>query len=211
MQARAELGESGKTKTQNPKKRREEEDKRDRPHTRKAGRERGEVEGTTTQSLLLTSSATNHVQNLLGVVSLDGNNLLLADSLEDGDLHVLLSLELLVDLVKHLGVDLVLANVLAGVAVVVHEEEEAIVDGHELPVLALHNWDHHVVGGGGHILVLLASEDVHTSHVHLGVTVLAGLQPKKNKKKKNKDNNEIGHRMAWHERKATRGKYKGKR
>lgn len=46
---------------------------------------------------------------------------------------------------------------------------------HELVFLAVDVGDVHVVGGGGQILKLLASEDIDGNDVDLGVTVLASL------------------------------------
>lgn len=46
---------------------------------------------------------------------------------------------------------------------------------YELVLLATDNGDVHVVGGGGEIFELLASEDINGNDVNLGVTVLSGL------------------------------------
>ena len=43
-------------------------------------------------------------------------------------------------------------------------------------VQASHVGNHHVVGGGGDILILLAVEDLNTNKVNLCVAVLAGLR-----------------------------------
>ena len=59
-------------------------------------------------------------------------------------------------------------EVILGGAIVVHEGEETIlIDVQKLVVLALDDGDVHVVGGGRHILELLAGEDVDGSQVDL--------------------------------------------
>ncbi len=45
-----------------------------------------------------------------------------------------------------------------------------------LVIHTLHNGYIHVVGRGGKFFVFAASEDVNSNHVHLSVTVLAGLR-----------------------------------
>lgn len=106
-----------------------------------------------------------------------GNDLLLADGLLDGDSDGVLALiPGLTDLVGHLlgeggelDVDLLLAAL-------VHEGELTIVlDVDDLPVGATDDGDGGAVGGGDHILELLAGEDVGGDEVALGVAVLAGL------------------------------------
>ena len=63
------------------------------------------------------------------------------------------------------------------VLVVVEQRAEAVVgDVHESVLLASDVGDHHVVGGGADILVLLAGEDVDADQVDLGVAVLARLR-----------------------------------
>lgn len=116
---------------------------------------------------------------------------------------LLFSPEELLDLLTNLTVGH--ADVVLGVAVVVHEGEEAIVGdvelqkgvsifpsypftSHFLQIFILGQGltyklvlttgdvgDIHVVGGGRKIFVLLASEDVKGDKVDLGVTVLASL------------------------------------
>lgn len=51
----------------------------------------------------------------------------------------------------------------------------SVCDPYQLPFAALDDRDVHVVGRGGEILELLASEDVEGHKMDLGVTVLAGL------------------------------------
>lgn len=87
-------------------------------------------------------------------------------------------------------------DIVLGVTVILHQGQEVIVGDvqlissqsstsravigrvktHELVLLAENVGDIHVVGGGGEILKLLASEDVGGDQVNLGVTVLASLR-----------------------------------
>lgn len=86
-------------------------------------------------------------------------------------------------------------DIVLGVTVILHQGQEVIVgdvqlvssqscgaprvgraETHELVLLTDDIGDIHVVGGGGEILKLLASEDVGGDQVDLGVTVLASLR-----------------------------------
>lgn len=58
-------------------------------------------------------------------------------------------------------------QVVLGGAILVHERQETVLDVQELVVLALDDGDIHVVGGGGHIFQLLASEDINGRKVDL--------------------------------------------
>jgi hypothetical protein len=94
---------------------------------------------------------------------------------ENDDVCVLLiSLEELGDLVANFTVGH--ANIILGVTIIVHEREETIIGDVEKLVLAAGDvGDVHVVGGGTEIFVLLASEDVESDKMDLGVTVLSSL------------------------------------
>lgn len=101
------------------------------------------------------------------------NSSLLTHSRDDGNNQVLTFLEVSLDLVTNLTIwnlDVVLGVTISG-----HQRQETIVNVQQLVVASGHVWHVHVVGGWGQIFVLLASEDVDTNQVHLGVTVLTGL------------------------------------
>jgi len=67
-------------------------------------------------------------------------------------------------------------DIVLGVTVILQQGEEVIVgDIQKLVLLTGNVGDVHVVGGGGQILKLLASEDIDGDQVNLGVTVLASL------------------------------------
>lgn len=111
-----------------------------------------------------------------GVVSLDllvGDAGLLAHGLEDGDGKGLAGGELLLELVTELALGEL--DVVLGLARVEEQAEEAVLNVEELDLIAGHVGDIHVVGGGAHVLVLLAVEDIQGDEVDLGVAVLAGL------------------------------------
>jgi len=88
------------------------------------------------------------------------------------------NIHILLDGVPDLVADGVLGalQVVPGLAGVVHQGEELVVEPDQLEVLALHVGHLHVVGGGADVLQLLAGEDVEGHHVDLGVAVLASLR-----------------------------------
>jgi hypothetical protein len=100
---------------------------------------------------------------------------LLAHGGENNNVGVLLLLlEELGDLLANLVVGK--RDIVLGVTVIGHEREETVVGDVEQLVLATRDvGDVHVVSRGRKILVLLASEDVGSNEMDLGVTVLSGL------------------------------------
>lgn len=103
------------------------------------------------------------------------NGSLLAHGSEDDHVGILLlGGEKLSDLVANLTIRHF--NIVLSLTIVGHEGEEAIVrDVKELVFLAGDVGDIHVVGGGAEIFKLLASENVKSDKMDLGVTVLSSL------------------------------------
>jgi len=115
-------------------------------------------------------------QHLLGGDWLDGEWHFLAQSLEDGDHHLVASLELLLDLFEELWV-VVAVEIVSHITRVVHEGKVTLLGDIDQVVLdSGHVWYFHVMSGWRHILVLLAIENIDSGHVNLGVTVLASLR-----------------------------------
>ena len=134
-----------------------------------------------------------------GGVLFGGDDGLLPACGEAGHEQVGLGLDGVLDLLAHVGVGAL--KVLPGLAGVVHQGEEVVLQPDQLEVLAGDVGHLHVVSGGGELLKLLAGEDVQGHHVNLGagasggiktaLLVRKGSRPKKNqnlyfKKKKKK-------------------------
>lgn len=122
-----------------------------------------------------------HLLISLGLLLLlDGNDLIVAHSGEnshrEGLVGGLAILEGLSDLASEVVRILRELNILAGVAILVHQGHESIASDIQQRVLLADDERHlGVVGGGDDILILLSSEDIDGSEVALGVAVLASL------------------------------------
>jgi len=66
-------------------------------------------------------------------------------------------------------------QVVTGVASIVHQRQEAVLNIKQLEVPTLDVWHFHVVCGWTDVFEFLAGENVEGDHVDFGVTVLAGL------------------------------------
>lgn len=108
-----------------------------------------------------------------GSVNFGGNHTLFAASCEDSAQKVL-AVTVLPD---NFFSDIALWNlqVISGVAGVIHQGQEAVVNVEQLEVPTFDVRHLHVVGGWANIFELLSCEDVQSHHVDFGVTVLAGL------------------------------------
>jgi len=118
---------------------------------------------------------TSEFSNLfLALLSID-RSLLTHSSLNSNESVLALVGEELGNLLANLAIGKL--DILLGVTIRSHQLEEAIIgDIEEGVLIALDNGNIHVVGGGGEILQLLASEDIDRDQVNLGVAVLAGLR-----------------------------------
>jgi len=108
-----------------------------------------------------------------GLLSFDSS--LLSHSRKNNDIGVLLlGGEKLVNLLANLSVrDL---NIILGLTIISHQREETIIgDIEQLVFLASNVGNIHVMGGWAEFFELLASEDIDSNKMDLGVTVLASL------------------------------------
>jgi len=108
-----------------------------------------------------------------GSVDFAGNHAFFTTSSQDGAQEILSVAVFPGDLFS----DISLRNlqVVTGVASIVHQRQEAVLNIKQLEVPTLDVWHLHVVCGWTDIFEFLAGENVKGNHVDFGVTVLAGL------------------------------------
>jgi len=114
---------------------------------------------------------------LLPLSLLEGDDLLNADSGLDGAADLILAaVPSSADLLRHFRGIRGEVDVGLLVSALVHEGDLPVLpDVHDVPLGAVDDGDGGAVGGGDHVLELLAGEDVGSREVALGVPVLAGL------------------------------------
>jgi len=103
------------------------------------------------------------------------NSSLLTHSREDNNVGILLiSGEELINLLANFSIRNL--NIVLGLTIIGHQGEESIIGNIEqLVFLASNIGNVHVVGGGAKFFEFLASEDIDSNKMDLGVTVLASL------------------------------------
>jgi len=108
-----------------------------------------------------------------GSVDFAGNHAFFTTSSQDGAQKILSVTVFPLNLFS----DISLRNlqVVTGVASIVHQRQEAVLNIKQLEVPTLDVWHLHVVCGWTDIFEFLAGENVKGNHVDFGVTVLAGL------------------------------------